>query len=365
MANGKSYDDPIFLAQGGDPLVVGQAFSDFVAAAKKSLHIAIYDFQLTGDSQALVVKALKDAAKRGVDVKIAYDHTKADTKKAKGGFTDTTPMKDTQGDPAKRGTQGFVTNNFPTTSKIQLMPIAGSHLMHNKYIIRDGASETASIWMGSANFTDGAWGLQENNIIRIQSKELASHYEQDFDDLWKSGNILKTGLNDYASVQVDGKQVQVAFAPGEGSAAASLFVDAIQGAGKTIYISTMVLSSGPILGALNDYIEQGGKLIGIYDATQMKQIESAWKRVGSKKLAQWKVIKESLVGKTSTPYSETAPHDYMHNKTLVTDNVVITGSFNLSENAESNAENVLTLPFDDLVVAYKAYVKKIVRKYTT
>lgn len=47
--------------------------------------------------------------------------------------------------------------------------IAGSSLMHNKYIIRDGSS----VWMGSANFTDDAWTLQENNIVQVASKELA------------------------------------------------------------------------------------------------------------------------------------------------------------------------------------------------
>ena len=74
--------------------------------------------------------------------------------------------------------------------------------MHDKYVIRDVGTADATFWMGSANFTDGAWSLQENNILQIHSKDLADLYEQDFRDLWQSGNILRTGVNDYGELKV-------------------------------------------------------------------------------------------------------------------------------------------------------------------
>ena len=353
-----SFETPIFLIgqKGADPLRVANELAAFVKSARRSLHVAIYDFQLEGAAKDLVVGAFNEAATRGVDVRIAYDHTKqGSASDVKGGDGS---------DPAKRGTHSFVPDNFPTSGPVKTTAIAGSHLMHNKYIIRDGSA----VWMGSANFTEGAWTLQENNILRIHSRDLADRYEEDFDDLWKSGNILHTGKNDYAALDIGGDKVEVAFAPGEGSAAASLFVDAIQGAGTTIWLSTMVLSSEPILGSLCDHLENGGSIEGTYDGPQMKSIANGWQKTGSSKLPLWEKIEPHLKGKPSTPFDKnhpTAPHDFMHNKILLTDKVVVTGSFNLSRDAEANAENVLSLHVPELVAAYKGYFADLKRSSAT
>ena len=67
----------------------------------------------------------------------------------------------TGGDPAPPGTGEFLAALDGTG--IEIKPIDGhGHLMHNKYVIRDGMTPEAAVWMGSANFTDGAWSLQEN-----------------------------------------------------------------------------------------------------------------------------------------------------------------------------------------------------------
>lgn len=357
MSINSSIQPPIFLVDSGDhgghSVVVVNAFVEFVKAAKSTLHIAIYDFQLDGKARQEVVEAIHAAAKRGVDVKIAYDHTKTEN-------TATLGKGILGSDPAPRGTMAFVQANFPD---LPTKPIAGSHLMHNKYIIRDGSD----VWMGSANFTTSAWTRQENNILRLHSKELAKHYEEDFKSLWESGDIRGTGKNDYGALEAGGAPVEFAFCPGEGSAAASLFVDSIQGAGKTLWLSSMVISSGPILGALVDYLKSGGKIRGVYDATQMHGVEKDWQPAGkpvSPKLALWLEVKSHLVGKHSAPYSETSVHDFMHNKLLVTENTVVTGSFNLSRNAESNAENALSLKSKKLCNEYIDYIERLIEKYS-
>ena len=362
MPTNTSFQTPILLI-GNDPGssaateavgAMAQKLASFIGEAKKSLHVAIYDFQLQDAAAAqLVVGAFKKAASDGKEILIAYDHTKSGSKKAKGGGED---------DPALRGTLGFVTQNLPDSGRLRTKPIAGDHLMHDKYIIRDGGTPDAAVWMGSANFTDGAWSLQENNVLIIQSKELAARYEEDFQDLWQSGNIKKTGVNDYGELQVGGDSVEFAFAPGEGSAAASLFVDAIQGAeGETIMLSTMVLSSGPILGALIDHLAKKGRIVGVYDATQMKGVVNDWRKSSSPKATQWRQIQPLLIGKPSTPFSAKSDHDFMHNKVLVTDHVVVTGSFNLSQNAESNAENAISIHDKSLAKAYQDYVQSLVK----
>ena len=72
--------------------------------------------------------------------------------------------------------------------------------MHNKYVIRDGMTPEAAVWMGSANFTDGAWSLQENNVLILNSPDLAQYYDTDFWELFTSGSIT-TGRNDTGTVR--------------------------------------------------------------------------------------------------------------------------------------------------------------------
>ena len=72
-----------------------------------------------------------------------------------------------------------------------------------------------------------------------------------------------------------------------------------------------------------------------------------------------------LAGKHSTPYTPTSRHDFMHNKVLVSDNTVVTGSYNFSRHAQGNAENVLTIASQALAQTYRQYIYSIVQKYGT
>ncbi len=54
----------------------------------------------------------------------------------------------------------------------------------------------------------------------------------------------------------------------------------------------------------------------------------------------------------------------MHNKVLITDSTLTTGSYNFSANAEKNAENQLHVTdYDSLVTKYADYITAIVAAY--
>ena len=53
----------------------------------------------------------------------------------------------------------------------------------------------------------------------------------------------------------------------------------------------------------------------------------------------------------------------MHNKLVVADNVVVTGSFNLSNHAMANAENVLLIDDADIASKYTAYIQELQARY--
>jgi phosphatidylserine/phosphatidylglycerophosphate/cardiolipin synthase-like enzyme len=75
------------------------------------------------------------------------------------------------------------------------------------------------------------------------------------------------------------------------------------------------------------------------------------------------IARAPLVGKVSTPYTPTSRHDFMHNKILVVDDTVITGSYNFSHSAELNAENLLLIHSGALAATYSRYTDHLLAKY--
>jgi len=72
------------------------------------------------------------------------------------------------------------------------------------FVVRDGstAAATSAVWTRSANWTDDAWTLQENNIITVSSPAVAAAYLTDFEQLWAAGSIKATGVNDTGTATV-------------------------------------------------------------------------------------------------------------------------------------------------------------------
>jgi phosphatidylserine/phosphatidylglycerophosphate/cardiolipin synthase-like enzyme len=347
-----------FLEQGGQPAAqVAGLLCDFVAAATTSLHVAIYDFRLSEALAPPVVQALRQRAAAGVEVHIAYDAGKPGHPALAGA------------DPAPPGTAEFLRRHLG--SAVALKPITGGDphqpkLMHHKYMIRDGRTPGAALWTGSTNFTDDSFTLQENNVLRIDSPALCAYYETDFSELWLRGDISTTGAHDTGSVQVGGTTVDVAFSPGEGRAIDLEVANRIRAARRRLRIASMLLTSGGILGALADVLHAGrvSDIGGIYDRTQMESVFEQWRGTP----ADWKrplfeQVASKLACKCSTPYTPAAPHDFMHNKVVVVDDTVITGSYNLSHSATENAENVLFVTDKDLADCYSATIERLAKRY--
>ena len=75
-----------------------------------------------------------------------------------------------------------------------------------------------------------------------------------------------------------------------------------------------------------------------------------------------------LVRKNSIPYDRykpNKPHNFMHNKLVIADDIVVTGSFNLSNHAMGNAENVLLIQSEELAKKYEEYIQRLMAAYTT
>ncbi|PYL83680.1 MAG: hypothetical protein DMF17_12680 [Verrucomicrobia bacterium] len=258
-------------------------------------------------------------------------------------------------DPAPAGTGAFVQSLGYSWRRI-----AGMKLMHSKFVLRD----RQSIWTGSTNMTDDAFTLMENNILEIDSSSLANYYAEDFEQLWEKENFDNTG-----NIQT----VPVPLTFSGQSAEAGLEIDSeiarkVRAAQRRVRICSLLINSGTLISELGNLLRTGRVAVdGIYDRTQMAEVYVQWQDVPQNR---WKIdalkdiiARAGLVGKNSTPYTPAGRHDFMHNKVLVIDDTVITGSYNFSRSAQFNAENILFIESAPLAETYSAYIDHLKQKY--
>jgi phosphatidylserine/phosphatidylglycerophosphate/cardiolipin synthase-like enzyme len=317
----------------------------FVAAAERTLEIAIYDLRLPDGVGEIVRDALTAAAARGVRVRLAYnvDH---------GRDIPVPPPPTTE--PALVESLPFPTAGIPGVPD----------LMHHKYVVRD----STSLWTGSTNWTYDSWTREENVIFTVESAELAARYLVDFEQLWSGRDVGRSGKVDTAPLQVDAVTVRPWFCPGRGERLAHRIAKAIGTATRRVRIASPVISSGPILGTLAEVVSDGRvDVAGVVDRTQVLEVLRQWHENGN---VSWKepLLRTTLArapfsGKRSTPYRPDAVHDYMHAKVTVADDVVFLGSFNLSHSGEQNAENVLEIADAALADRLERFVDEVRGKY--
>jgi phosphatidylserine/phosphatidylglycerophosphate/cardiolipin synthase-like enzyme len=342
-----------FLAQGEQSAETVMArLTTFIRAAKHSLDFAVYDMRFSDPLKASLSSALKERAAAGIDIRFCFDGDKPSQPNMAAGQ-----------DPAPAGTSAFIESlGYPWRR------IAGMKLMHSKFIVRDGQS----IWTGSTNMTDDAFTLMENNILEIDSAALAGYYAEDFEQLWEKENFENTGEIGTVPVPIifagQSASARVLFSPGCGLQIDSEIASRVRAAKRRIRICSLLINSGTLIGELGNLLRGSRvKIDGIYDRTQMADVYQQWQEVPQNR---WKVpalqeiiARAGLVGKDSTPYTPTGVHDFMHNKVLVIDDTVITGSYNFSRSAQFNAENILFIESAPLAEAYSGYIDHLIAKY--
>jgi len=342
-----------FLAEGeqsGDDVMA--RLTTFIRSAKESLAFAVYDMRLSDALRTQLAAALRDRAQAGVEIRFCYD-------------ADKPPQPDLAAgqDPAPAGTGAFVQSlGYPWRR------IAGMKLMHSKFVVRDGQT----VWTGSANMTDDAFTLMENNIVEIDSQAFASYYAQNFEQLWDKQNFEHTGDIHTEPVPLtfsnQSAKARVMFSPGCGLEIDTEIARRVRAAQRRVRICSLLINSGTLIGELGNLLRHGRAAVdGIYDRTQMAQVYVQWQEVPQNR---WKIgalqeiiTRAGLVGKNSTPYTPTSRHNFMHNKVLVVDDTVITGSYNFSRSAQSNAENILFIESAPLANTYSAYIDHLLQKY--
>ena len=337
------------LRDGGqDPAAIAAKIASFLSPATRSLELALYDVHLESEHAAPIHAALAEVLARKVHVRLVYN--------VEFGKEIAVPRP-----PISRP-------ELVEALPVETRGVPGvPDLMHHKYVVRDGEA----VLTGSTNWTDDSWAREENLIAIVNSKELASRYQQNFEELWQKRDVERSGYVDSAPIDIDGHRVRPWFAPGHGEALAHRIARRLGQAKRRIRISSPVLTSGPILGTLaeltGNHKQNQLDIAGVLDATQIAEVIGQWR---SKRQSSWKeVALRALIantpwsGKRSTPWTPASVHDFMHAKIVVADDAVFFGSFNLSRSGESNAENTLEIEDAELANRLAAFVDGIRGRY--
>jgi phosphatidylserine/phosphatidylglycerophosphate/cardiolipin synthase-like enzyme len=274
----------------------GGADGPLVAAidqARLSVDVAIYSLSLDSVRDALI-----RAHDRGVEVRVVMESDNRD-----------------RSDPQKLSDAGI--------------PVLGDRregLMHDKFVVIDNAE----VWMGSMNFTDSGAYEDNNNLLRIRSVKMAENYTTEFnemfvDDMFGADDVPATPN---PRVTIDGIPIDVYFSPDDN--VANNLLDLIYNAEESIYFMAYSFTSDPLAEAIRARAEEGVTVKGVMDSEQIN----------------------SNIGTEFDPFRQAGLDvrrdgnpGLLHHKVIIIDEqIVITGSYNFTNSAETrNDENLIVL----------------------
>ncbi len=331
-----------FFFQSKRAKIDGKAVSQlvkFIQGAKHSLDVAIYDMKNPD-----VLKALKGMSTK-VRLHILFDAGKAGRKS-----TTVDPKSSTAGAIKAAGLKAFAQ---PVKEK-------GGHLMHDKFIVRDGAS----VWSGSGNFTSGGLLLQDNNFFTMDSPAIAAAYSKTFGDLGALGHSAshKPSVASLPTKVKIGKIPVTIFFSTQAGATEGIETEVqkrLKGA-KKIRVIAMLVSDPGILASLLALKKKDIK--GVLDPHEMKQVMK--NKTGDPNFWFANGDPRFVAANSHAFNGKGDKNDFMHNKVMIIDDkVVITGSYNFSENAEANDENLLIFESTALAGAYHKYFNALFAQY--
>jgi phosphatidylserine/phosphatidylglycerophosphate/cardiolipin synthase-like enzyme len=362
-----------------------------IAGAERSIDIAMYSF-----SDASVQAALADAVERGVKVRFLFDTANDDRK---------------------------LTGTALTSSKSGKLESIGvdvrwvNKIMHHKFMLVDGprddldAALDATLVTGSANWSSGAaTKYDENTLFLTAYPKLNLLFQREFDEMWSHSTDLvanpaivsepsTTTITDADLPVFPGMEVfftsdnfkvnGTTFSSVGTNHVADQLIAAIGGAKKRIHIASGHLRLRGVAEALmKKRAEMPSLDIKVYldgqeyvsesaNATQKADQEAclvAAKTESQKRTCLDKDYLYSLdVEKSGIELRykyyayrwDTSYALQMHNKLMIVDDELWTGSFNLSDNAEHNTfENMLHFRGPEFRGLVDAYEKKFGELWT-
>ena len=282
---------------------VAEQLIDRIDQAEETIDVAAFEFDLMPVAEALV-----DAHWRGVDVRwvtddeygLEFDEGAFATLESAG-----VPVRDDERDA----------------------------LMHNKFWVFD----RQIVWTGSTNVTHNGVFNNNNNTIVISSTRLAEIYEWEFDEMWAGafGPGSPSTVGDQEIVIQD-TPVTVYFAPEDD--VIDQLVPLIEGAEESVRFMAFSFTHDDLGAAMLAAADRGVDVGGIFET---RGSETEYSELASLYCAGLPVRQDGN------------PRAFHHKVIVVDGEIVVTGSFNFSNNADrSNDENVLVIANRDIAAHY-------------
>jgi phosphatidylserine/phosphatidylglycerophosphate/cardiolipin synthase-like enzyme len=285
------------------------ALAAAITGARSSVDVAIYDFDLESISQALI-----SAAQSGIRVRMVTDSDNLD----------------------EAGIQ---------TVKAAGIPVLGDRhegLMHNKFTVID----QSEVWTGSMNYSQTDTYQNNNNLIRIRSEKLAQDYTAEFEEMFTQDRFGPDKLANTPNplISVHGTAIEVFFSPSDRPS--SRLKELLSEARQSIYFLAFSFTSDTLGKAIVERAKAGVTVAGVMEASQVESnTGTEWDRFQKAGLD---------VRQDGNPKN-------MHHKVIIIDEqIVVTGSYNFSANAErTNDENLLIIHDAGLAQQYLAEFQKV------
>ena len=270
-----------------------EALAAAIAGARLSVDMAAYDIDLYRIRDALL-----DAHRRGLSVRVVTD-------------------------------SDYLDEDAVQTIQEEGIPLLGDRRegsMHNKFVVID----RQEVWTGSMNFTVNDAYRNDNNLIRLRSLQLSQDYTVEFEEMFEGdlfGSKTLAGTL-YPAVDVDGTPVEIFFSPDDGTA--RRLVELLLSAQKSICFLAYSFTSDELADAVIERAKAGVAVAGVMEESQVNSNQGSeytrFRKAG---------LDVRLDGNPRN----------MHHKVLIVDGqIVVTGSYNFSSNAEKmNDENTLII----------------------
>lgn len=289
-----------------------------IDATRSTLRLALYQLTLPG-----VTDAIARAKARGVDVKLIYDEGHGAPAAVPGGGSQPS---------AASGPSAQFSQLVAAGVETRLLKGDGSFgIMHNKFAVFDGEL----VETGSFNWTTAADGSNFENALFRGDASLASLYAAYFDWMWAFGRPVNPSLAQAASgafgvpptdpspsVGFKGRTwPRVVFSPDGGTEARMM--DAVNLCGTTLDVAMFSFYSMPLADAVIAAKGRGVAVRVVTDVSQARRSPAVAKLVAA--------------GVELRLSSGRGGRGVLHHKFARFDGEMMTaGSFNWSENAESN-----------------------------
>lgn len=277
-----------------DDRSVEQALIQKIDASKKSIDLAVFEFDIEE-----VARAIIRAKDRGVKVRVVYDNEYSDKDKQMGELK---------------------SESIPT------VPDNRSALMHNKFFIFDDDC----VWTGSFNISNNASRRNNENAIYFCSLEAVANYSTEFSEMY-NGQFGKTSPSNtpYPVFTLNGFSVENCFAAEDGCM--KKVIRAVENAKNSIHFMSLSFTADDLADTMIASANKGVIVEGVFESRGADTDSSECGR---------------LLNKGYDIRLDGNPGTFHHKVIIVDGRFVIFGSFNFTSSADKNNDENLLIWYD-------------------